>query len=47
MRVGTGQVSAGAPLLMDAVAPISVTQCSVPKPNIVGTFLGSVLIELY
>ena len=26
--------------------PISVTQCSVPKPNIVGTFLGSVLIGI-
>ena len=48
-RVGTGQVSAGAPLLMDAVAAayIGYAMFGAKKPNIVGTFLGSVLMELY
>ena len=47
-RVGTGQVSAGAPLLMDAVAAayIGYAMFGAKKPNIVGTFLGSVLIGI-
>ena len=45
-RVGTGQVSAGAPLLMDAVAAayIGYAMFGAKKPNVIGTFLGSVLI---
>lgn len=47
-RIGTGQVSAGAPLLMDAVAAayIGYAMFGAKKPNIVGTFLGSVLIGI-
>ncbi|PHE42458.1 ABC transporter permease subunit, partial [Bacillus pseudomycoides] len=47
-RVGTGQVSAGAPLLMDAVAAayIGYAMFGAKKPNVIGTFLGSVLIGI-
>jgi simple sugar transport system permease protein len=47
-RIGTGQVSAGAPLLMDAVAAayIGYAMFGARKPNVVGTFLGSILIGI-
>lgn len=45
-RVGTGQIDAGAPLLMEAVAAVFVgfSVFGAGKPNILGTFVGSVLI---
>ncbi|MFC0189178.1 ABC transporter permease [Fictibacillus aquaticus] len=45
-RIGTGQVSAGAPLLMDGVAAafIGFSVFGANKPNVVGTFFGAVLI---
>ncbi|WP_028544247.1 ABC transporter permease [Paenibacillus taiwanensis] len=45
-RVGTGQIDAGAPLLMEAVAAVFVgfSVLGAGKPNILGTFVGSVLI---
>jgi simple sugar transport system permease protein len=45
-RVGTGQVSAGASLLMDAVAAsfIGYSVFGQGKPNVIGTFFGAVLI---
>lgn len=45
-RVGTGQVDAGAPLLMEAVAAVFVgfSVFGAGKPNIIGTFFGAVLI---
>ncbi|MNH81797.1 Ribose transport system permease protein RbsC [compost metagenome] len=45
-RIGTGQVSAGAPLLMDAVASayIGYALFGEKRPNVVGTLLGSILI---
>jgi simple sugar transport system permease protein len=45
-RIGTGQVSAGAPLLMDGVAAsfIGFSVFGAGKPNVVGTFVGAVLI---
>ncbi|WP_410984762.1 ABC transporter permease [Bacillus cereus] len=47
-RIGTGQVSAGAPLLMDAVAAayIGYAMFGAKKPNVIGTFLGSILIGI-
>ncbi|MDG4658167.1 ABC transporter permease [Ectobacillus antri] len=47
-RIGTGQVSAGGPLLMDAVAAayIGYAIFGAKKPNIIGTVLGSVLIGI-
>ncbi|MRX73304.1 ABC transporter permease [Bacillus lacus] len=47
-RIGTGQVSAGAPLLMDAVAAafIGFSVFGAGKPNVVGTFFGAVLIGI-
>ncbi len=45
-RVGTGQVDAGAPLLMEAVAAVFVgfSVFGAGKPNVIGTFFGAVLI---
>ncbi len=45
-RIGTGQVSAGAPLLMDAVAAayIGYALFGEKKPSVIGTLLGSILI---
>jgi simple sugar transport system permease protein len=45
-RVGSGQIDAGAPLLMESVAAVFVgfSVLGAGKPNIVGTFLGAVLI---
>lgn len=47
-RIGSGQVSAGAPLLMDAVAAayIGYAMFGGKKPNVIGTFLGSILIGI-
>ncbi|MGF7050031.1 simple sugar transport system permease protein [Paenibacillus sp. DS2015] len=45
-RVGSGQIDAGAPLLMEAVAAVFVgfSVFGAGKPNVIGTFIGSVLI---
>ncbi|MFC7441960.1 ABC transporter permease [Laceyella putida] len=45
-RIGTGQVSAGAPLLMDGVSAafIGFSVLGAGKPNVIGTFIGAVLI---
>ncbi|WP_241254381.1 ABC transporter permease [Brevibacillus sp. SYP-B805] len=45
-RIGTGQVSAGAPLLMDAVASayIGYALFGEKRPSVIGTLLGSILI---
>lgn len=45
-RIGTGQVSAGAPLLMDAVAAayIGYALFGEKRPSVLGTLLGSILI---
>jgi simple sugar transport system permease protein len=47
-RIGTGQVSAGAPLLMDGVAAafIGYSVFGAGKPNVIGTFFGSILIGI-
>ena len=47
-RIGTGQVSAGAPLLMDGVAAalIGYSVLGAGKPNALGTFVGAVLIGI-
>jgi simple sugar transport system permease protein len=45
-RIGTGQVSSGAPLLMDAVASayIGYALFGEKRPSVIGTLLGSILI---
>ncbi|MBD0383485.1 ABC transporter permease [Paenibacillus sedimenti] len=45
-RVGSGQIDAGAPLLMEAVASVFVgySVLGAGKPNVIGTFFGAVLI---
>jgi len=45
-RIGMGQVSAGAPLLMDAVAAayIGYALFGEKRPSVIGTLLGSILI---
>ncbi|WP_425388509.1 ABC transporter permease [Bacillus solimangrovi] len=47
-RIGTGQVSAGAPLLMDGVAAalIGYSVFGAGKPNVFGTFIGAILIGI-
>jgi simple sugar transport system permease protein len=47
-RIGTGQVSAGASLLMDSVAAalIGYSVLGANKPNVLGTFFGAVLIGI-
>lgn len=45
-RVGSGQIDAGSPLLMEAVAAVFVgfSVFGAGKPNVIGTFIGAVLI---
>ncbi|MGG4219826.1 ABC transporter permease [Paenibacillus jamilae] len=45
-RVGSGQIDAGSPLLMEAVAAVFVgfSVFGAGKPNVIGTFMGAVLI---
>ncbi|GAB6990314.1 ABC transporter permease [Paenibacillus pini] len=45
-RVGSGQIDAGSPLLMESVAAVFVgfSVFGAGKPNVIGTFIGSVLI---
>jgi simple sugar transport system permease protein len=45
-RVGSGQIDAGAPLLMEAVAAafVGYSVLGAGKPNVIGTFFGAVLI---
>jgi len=45
-RIGSGQIDAGAPLLMEAVAAVFVgfSVMGAGKPNVIGTFFGAVLI---
>ncbi|WP_214744736.1 ABC transporter permease [Exiguobacterium sp. s189] len=47
-RIGTGQVSAGAPLLMDAVAAayIGYAVFGTGRPNVIGTLIGAILIGI-
>ncbi|MFD2673110.1 ABC transporter permease [Marinicrinis sediminis] len=47
-RVGSGQIDAGAPFLMEGVAAVFVgfSVFGAGKPNILGTFLGSLLIGI-
>lgn len=45
-KVGSGQIDAGSPLLMESVAAVFVgfSVFGAGKPNVIGTFIGSVLI---
>ncbi|MBJ6363520.1 ABC transporter permease [Paenibacillus sp. GCM10012307] len=45
-RIGTGQIDAGAPYLMEAVAAVFVgySVFAAGKPNVIGTFFGAILI---
>ncbi|WP_338551735.1 ABC transporter permease [Paenibacillus sp. KS-LC4] len=45
-RVGTGQIDAGAPMMMEAVAAVFVgySVFGAGKPNVIGTFFGALLI---
>ncbi|WP_028561301.1 ABC transporter permease [Paenibacillus pinihumi] len=45
-RIGTGQIDAGAPYLMESVAAVFVgySVFAAGKPNIIGTFFGAILI---
>ncbi|MFE5321391.1 ABC transporter permease [Paenibacillus sp. NPDC056579] len=45
-RVGSGQIDAGAPILMESVAAVFVgfSVFGAGKPNVIGTFFGAVLI---
>ncbi|ERI07770.1 ABC transporter permease [Aneurinibacillus aneurinilyticus] len=47
-RVGSGQVDAGSPLLMEAVAAafVGFSVFGAGKPNVIGTFLGAFLIGI-
>ena len=47
-RIGTGQISAGAPLLMDAVAAayIGYAVFGTGRPNVIGTLIGAILIGI-
>lgn len=47
-RIGMGQVSAGAPLLMDAVAAayIGYAVFGTGRPNVIGTLIGAILIGI-
>ncbi len=47
-RVGSGQMDAGAPLLMESVAAVFVgySVLGAGKPNVIGTFFGAVLIGI-
>ncbi|MBO9597083.1 MAG: ABC transporter permease, partial [Cohnella sp.] len=45
-RIGSGQIDAGAPMLMEAVAAVFVgySVFAAGRPNIIGTFVGAVLM---
>ncbi|MCK9906349.1 hypothetical protein MXD63_40965, partial [Frankia sp. Cpl3] len=45
-RIGTGQVSSGGSMLMDAVAAsfVGFSVFGAGKPNVFGTFVGAILI---
>ncbi|KIL34841.1 sugar ABC transporter permease [Cohnella kolymensis] len=45
-RIGSGQIDAGAPLLMEAVAAVFVgySVFAAGRPNMIGTFVGAVLM---
>lgn len=47
-RVGSGQIDAGSPLLMESVAAafVGFSVFGAGKPNVIGTFFGAVLIGL-
>ena len=47
-RIGTGQVSAGGSLLMDGVAAalIGYSVFGAGKPNVIGTFIGAIIIGI-
>jgi simple sugar transport system permease protein len=47
-RVGSGQIDAGAPILMESVAAVFVgfSVFGAGKPNVIGTFFGAVLIGI-
>jgi simple sugar transport system permease protein len=47
-RVGSGQIDAGAPLLMESVAAVFVgySVLGAGKPNVLGTFFGAALIGI-
>lgn len=47
-RVGSGQMDAGSPLLMEAVAAVFVgySVFGAGKPNVIGTFFGAALIGI-
>ncbi|MBN6186683.1 ABC transporter permease [Aneurinibacillus sp. BA2021] len=47
-RVGSGQVDAGSPLLMEAVAAafVGFSVLGAGRPNVIGTFLGAFLIGI-
>ncbi|GLX68986.1 ABC transporter permease [Paenibacillus glycanilyticus] len=45
-RVGTGQIDAGAPMMMESVAAVFIgySVLGAGRPNVVGTFFGAILI---
>jgi simple sugar transport system permease protein len=47
-RVGSGQIDAGAPMLMEAVAAVFVgySVFAAGRPNMIGTFIGAVLMGI-
>ncbi|HEX7055791.1 MAG TPA: ABC transporter permease [Bacilli bacterium] len=47
-RVGSGQIDAGSPLLMESVAAVFVgySVLGAGKPNVIGTFFGAMLIGI-
>lgn len=47
-RIGSGQIDAGAPLLMESVAAVFVgySVFAAGRPNIIGTFFGAVLMGI-
>ncbi|WP_068773887.1 ABC transporter permease [Paenibacillus sp. FJAT-26967] len=47
-RIGSGQIDAGVPLLMESVAAVFVgySVLGAGKPNVIGTFFGAVLIGI-
>lgn len=47
-RVGSGQIDAGAPLLMESVAAVFIgySVLGAGKPNVIGTFFGALLVGI-
>ncbi|GMK46226.1 ribose ABC transporter permease [Paenibacillus glycanilyticus] len=45
-RVGTGQIDAGAPMMMESVAAVFIgySVLGAGRPNVIGTFFGAILI---